>query len=73
MAILTHHSSRTSSPPFRPCTLATLSSCEFHRPWPTLKLTSLSGTSLLAYSPHKIVRLLAPLYPTLILLVIMVS
>ena len=32
-----------------------------------------SGLSLWAYSPHKIIRILAPFYPVLILLVIMVS
>jgi len=31
------------------------------------------GLSLWAYSPHKIVRIIAPAYPVLILLVIMVS
>lgn len=32
-----------------------------------------SGMSLIMYSPHRILRVLAPLYPILILLVIMVS
>lgn len=33
----------------------------------------LSGLSLWAYSPHRIIRIVAPVYPVLILLVIMVS